>query len=335
MTAQSAETRGRGVLVTGAAGFIGSHLCERLVRDGHTVRALCRYTSRREVGNLLQLDRGVSEQIDLRFGDLRDDDFMHRVMAGCETVFHLGASISVPYSFEAPREVVSTNVEGTLNVLIAARDVAPGSVVHVSSSEVYGTAQYTPIDEQHPLQVQSPYAASKVGADSLCESFARAFQLPVVIARPFNTFGPRQSLRAVIPTIVEQAIASDEIELGDTRPTRDFVYVSDTVDALIRLASIADSRHSEAFNVATGADVSVAELVSLVGELLERELVVRHSEERLRPGASEVFRLQGDAGRIKEAVGWEPQVALRDGVRAVIDWMSERGPTATPWAYVT
>lgn len=333
--AEGPQTQRGTILVTGAAGFIGSHLCERLVRDGRSVRALCRYTSRRDLGNLRHVDGDVLDHLDLRFGDLRDADFMRRVMTGCETVLHLGASISVPYSFEAPAAVVSTNVEGTLNVLLAARDAAPRAMVHVSSSEVYGTAQYTPIDEQHPLHVQSPYAASKAGADKVAESFARAFELPVVIARPFNTFGPRQSSRAVIPTIVSQALASSEVVLGDIRPARDFVYVADTVDALIRLASIAESHGGETFNIASGTDISVADLVALVGELLERELTIAQGEERIRPGASEVFRLQGDPTRINESLGWETKVALRDGLRNVIDWMTEQGPAAAPRAYVT
>src|SRR6266511_3988597 len=225
-------------LVTGAGGFIGSHLCERLVRDGASVRALCRYTSRSDVGNLADLDAATGDEIEIHFGDLTDADFVARCMLDTTTVFHLGASISVPYAYVAPREVVSTNVEGTLNVLMAAqRPETPPRIVQVSSSEVYGTAQSVPIDEHHPLHAQSPYAASKVGADKLAETFQLSFGLPVVIARPFNTYGPRQSPRAVIGTIVRQALTGSEIRLGATEPTRDFVYVTDTVDALVRIAS--------------------------------------------------------------------------------------------------
>ncbi len=320
------------VLVTGAGGFIGSHLCERLVRDGADVRALCRYTSRREIGNLAQLPVDVRQSIDLRFGDLLDRDFVGRLVSRRTRVFHLGASISVSYSFEAPREVVRTNVEGTLNVLTAALDAAVERIVQVSSSEVYGTAQYTPIDERHPLAAQSPYAASKVGADKLAESFHLAYGLPVVIARPFNTYGPRQSLRAVIPTIISQALQHEELNLGSTSPTRDFVYVSDTIDAMVRLAR-SSAHPGETFNTATGKDISVADVVSVVGELLGRELRTVSREERVRPGSSEVHQLLGDARRIREAFGWEPATALRDGLAATIAWMRDR-PAVSSDVYV-
>lgn len=323
---------GARTLVTGAGGFIASHLCERLVRDGVPVRALCRYTSRREIGNLAELPDETRAELEIVFGDLLDRDFLAGTLAGCETVYHLAASISVPYSFVAPREVVRTNVEGTLNVLTAALD-AKSRVVHLSSSEVYGTAQYTPIDEGHPLHVQSPYAASKVGADKLAESFFLAFDLPVVVARPFNTFGPRQSLRAVIPTIVAQALEGDEVKLGATSPTRDFVYVTDTVDALVRLAA-EPTAAGETFNIASGAEVSVEDVVGLVGELLGRELRIESRPERLRPHESEVFQLCGDASKLRQTVSWEPATSLRDGLGAVIDWMTERRPGVTADTYV-
>jgi dTDP-glucose 4,6-dehydratase len=233
----------------------------------------------------------------------------------------------------APREVVRTNVEGTLNVLTAALEAAPARVVHLSSSEVYGTAEHTPIDEAHPLHVQSPYAASKVGADKLAESFFLAFALPVVIARPFNTFGPRQSLRAVIPTIVTQALDGDEVNLGATSPTRDFVYVTDTVDGLARLAA-EPTAAGETFNIATGTDVSVEDVVGVVGELLGRELRIVSRPERLRPHESEVFQLRGDASKLRQAVSWEPTTSLRDGLQAVIDWMTQRRPHLAADTYV-
>jgi NAD dependent epimerase/dehydratase len=320
-------------LVTGAGGFIASHLCERLVRDGVSVRALCRYTSRREIGNLAEVPDRTREELEVVFGDLLDRDFVAKAVAGCETVYHLAASISVPYSFIAPREVVRTNVEGTLNVLTAALESVAARVVQVSSSEVYGTAQYTPIDEAHPLHVQSPYAASKVGADKLAESFFLALDLPVVIARPFNTFGPRQSLRAVIPTIIAQALDRDEVRLGATSPTRDFVYVGDTVDALVRLAAD-PAVAGETFNIATGTDVSVEEVVGIVGELLGRELRIESRPERLRPHESEVFQLCGDASKLRQAVSWEPGTSLRDGLGAVIDWMTDRRPRLATDTYV-
>jgi len=322
------------VLVTGAGGFIGSHLCERLVRDGANVRALCRYTSERSLGNLVYADPAALEEMDVWFGDLLDTDFVAAAIRGCDVVFHLAASISVAYSFEAPRQVVATNVEGSLNVLSAAlREGAIDRIVHLSSSEVYGTAQYTPIDEQHPLHAQSPYAASKVGADKLAEAFHLSYELPVAIARPFNTFGPRQSLRAVIPTVIAQARAGSIVRLGATSPTRDFVYVADTVDALVRLAS-AGEVVGKTFNIATGVDVSVADVVELVGEILGRPLRIHVDEDRMRPPLAEVFQLQGDATHLREATGWQPEMSLRDGLQAVIEWMGQRdaAPTA-PEAY--
>jgi NAD dependent epimerase/dehydratase len=320
-------------LVTGAGGFIGSHLCERLVKDGTRVRALCRYTSRRDVGNLADLPDEARAELEIVFGDLLDRDLVGKAVADCETVYHLGASISVPYSFVAPREVVRTNVEGTLNVLTAAGDAATSRLVQLSSSEVYGTAQYTPIDEEHPLHVQSPYAASKVGADKLAEAFAVAFGLPVTIARPFNTFGPRQSLRAVIPTIAAQALAGDAIRLGAVQPTRDFVYVTDTVDALVRLAA-EPGASGGTFNIATGVDVSIADLVVIVGELLGRELEIETELERLRPGDSEVMQLRGDPSKLRGLVGWESATSLREGLEAVIDWLNRREPRVAVDTYV-
>lgn len=319
MTAASASR----ALVTGAGGFIGSHLCEELCKRGVHVVALCRYTSRRDEGNLVALPRDVREQIDVEFGDLRDRDAIGRLVRGVDTVYNLAASISVPYSFVAPREVAMTNFEGTLNVLAAALEAQVSRMIQMSSSEVYGTAQYTPIDERHPLDAQSPYAASKVGADKLAESFHCSYDLPVVIARPFNTFGPRQSPRAVIANVVAQALAGSELTLGALSPRRDFVYVGDTVDALIRLAG-SGGVAGETYNVATGVDRSVQDVVDLVGELLGRELQARSTEERMRPVNSEVHQLLGDATRLREATGWTPATAFRDGLANVIESM--RGP---------
>ncbi len=307
------------MLVTGAGGFIGSHLCETLVRRGESVRALVRYTSRRHEGNLAGLPPEVREAIDVRFGDLRDADLASRLVAGTNVVFNLAASISVPYSFVAPREVVSINVEGTLNMLCAARDEGVARMVQMSSSEVYGTAHYTPIDERHPLNVQSPYAASKVAADKLADSFRLSFDLPVVIARPFNTYGPRQSLRAVIPVVVSQALRGGDLNLGALTPRRDFVYVTDTVAGL--LALVEHEYVGGTFNIATGADVSVSDIVSLVGELVGRKLTVRTDEQRLRPVHSEVHQLVGDASKLHAATGWAPTTSLRDGLGAVVEWM--------------
>ena len=311
----------RRVVVTGAGGFIGSHLCAALVERGDHVSALCRYTSRRDEGNLTALAPELRAQIEVRFGDLRDGDFVGRLVRGHDAIFNLAASISVPYSFEAPREVVMTNIEGTLNMLSAAVAADVPRMVQMSSSEVYGTAQYTPIDELHPLDAQSPYAASKVGADKLAEAFGLTYGLPVVVARPFNTYGPRQSLRAVIAVIVAQALAGSALSLGALSPRRDFVYVRDTVAGLLALAD-----HSEiaggTFNIATGRDVSVQDVVDMVGELLGRELVVYNAEERMRPENSEVHQLLGDATKLREATGWEPRTDLREGLQSVIAWMT-------------
>ncbi len=315
--------QGRRVLVTGAGGFIGSHLCERLVAEGASVRAFCRYTSRGDVGALADVPEEVLGEIDVEFGDILDRDFVRRAARDVDVIMHLAASISVPLSYVAPETVVRTNVEGTLNVLGAARDRGDVRVVHLSSSEVYGTAQYAPIDEQHPLHVQSPYAASKVGADKLAESFHLSFGLPVVIARPFNTFGPRQSLRAVIPTVASQAVQGSTIELGSTAPTRDFVFVRDTAAALCRLGA-ATTGAGETFNIATGTDVSVDTVVEIVGELVGRELTVVQRDARMRPPTSEVFRLIGDAAKIRSAVGWAPETDLRQGLAAVVEWLRLR-----------
>lgn len=285
------------------------------------MRALCRYTSERSIGNLAGLEKATRDELDVWFGDLLDRDFVERAMASTDVLFHLGASISVPYSYVAPREVVTTNIGGTLNVLTAALVAAPERIIQLSSSEVYGTARYVPIDEDHPLGAQSPYAASKVGADKLAETFHLSYALPVVIARPFNTFGPRQSARAVIPTIIMQALTGDVIRLGEATTSRDFVFVTDTVDALWRLGST-DEHTGETFNISTGEDVSVAAVVDIVGETLGRELTIVQDEERMRPPTSEVFRLVGSAEKIERAVGWKPQTPFRNGIAAVVEWMA-------------
>lgn len=319
------------VLVTGAGGFIGSHLCEALVDRGAGVSALCRYTSRRDEGNLAALSPEVHDAIEIRFGDVRDRDFVGKLTRGQDAIFHLAASISVPYSFEAPREVVMTNIEGTLNLLSAAVECEVPRLVQMSSSEVYGTAQYTPIDERHPLDAQSPYAASKVGADKLADSFALTYGLPAVVARPFNTYGPRQSLRAVIAAIIAQALAGGELSLGALTPRRDFVFVRDTVAGLLALADHAELTGT--YNIATGKDVSVQDVVDMVGELLGRELVVCGTEERMRPVNSEVHQLLGDATKLREATGWAPRTDLKTGLQSVIEWMTGTAMVGRGGAY--
>ena len=312
---------GRSVLVTGAGGFIGSHLAELLVRRGAKVRGFVRYTSRGEHGWLDQVEPGIRDEIDVFAGDLANPEAVAGALAGCETVLHLGALIPIPYSYRHPREFVAANVAGTLNVLEAARRTEVRRVVQVSSSEVYGTAQTIPIPEDHPLHPQSPYAATKVGADQLALSYARSFGLPIVLARPFNTFGPRQSARAVIPTIVTQALTRDRIELGAVETTRDFLYVGDTVEGLARCAE-AEGVEGEVFNLGTGREHSIRDVVDLVLAATGKQLPVEVAQERLRPEASEVDRLCASVEKARAVLGWEAQVSFEDGLRRTIDWLT-------------
>jgi NAD dependent epimerase/dehydratase len=312
---------GRRVLVTGAGGFIGSHLAEALVHAGASVRAFVRYNSRGEYGWLEHSEPEVLREIDVFRGDLANPEALVGAVDGQEVVFHLGALIPIPYSYRHPREFVTANVVGTLNVLEAARGEQVDQIVVTSSSEVYGTAMTIPIDEQHPLHPQSPYAATKVGADQLALSYHSSFGTPVVIARPFNTFGPRQSARAVIPTIVTQALSGKTIELGVTATTRDFLYVADTVRGILRCGS-ADGVDGEVINLGTGTETSVMDVVDRVGRLLEREIAVALDVERVRPADSEVERLVADPTRARALLAWEPEIDLEEGLLRTIDWMS-------------
>ncbi len=321
MSAESQRWHGRKVLVTGAGGFIGSHLAELLARQGAEVRAFIRYTSRGEHGWLEQVSPETAEAIEVFRGDLANPEAVRSSMHGCEFVFHLGALIPIPYSYVHPREFVTANVEGTLNVLEAARQEEPARIVHTSTSEVYGTAQRIPIDEEHPLHPQSPYAASKVGADQLALSYRRSFGTPVVVARPFNTYGPRQSARAVIPTIVSQALSRDVVELGATSPTRDFLYVEDTAAGLAACA-MAEEVEGEVINLGTGSEVSIGELAERIVQLAGRDVSVSLDEHRLRPPDSEVERLVADTSKARQLLGWEPTVELDDGLRRTIEWLS-------------
>jgi NAD dependent epimerase/dehydratase len=312
---------GRQVLITGAGGFIGSHLAELLARAGANVRAFVRYTSRGDHGWLEDADPEAAKAIEVFRGDLANPEAVTNAMRGCEVVFHLGALIPIPYSYRHPREFVTTNVEGTLNVLEAARRAEPARIVHTSTSEVYGTAQTVPIDERHRLHPQSPYAASKVAADQLALSFQRSFGTPVVVARPFNTYGPRQSARAVIPTIVTQALSQDVVELGATSPTRDFLYVEDTARGIVRCAE-AHGVEGEVINLGTGTEVSIGELAERVMRLLGRDVPVALDQDRLRPQDSEVERLVADTTKAKDLLGWEPSVELDEGLQRTIDWVT-------------
>jgi dTDP-glucose 4,6-dehydratase len=308
-------------LVTGAGGFIGSHLVERLVDDGWQVRCLLRYNSRSSRGNLEHLDDNKLESLELVWGDLRDAESMAHCVEGCHFVFHLGAVVAIPYSYVNPSAFVETNVVGTQNILNAARrSELVERVIVTSTSEVYGTAQYVPIDESHPLQGQSPYSASKIGADHLAESYHRAFGLPVGILRPFNTYGPRQSMRAIIPTIITQLLARDKVELGNLSPRRDLTFVEDTADGFVRMA-IEDIPFGEPINIGHGSDISIGELFDLLKELTGSGAELVSDSSRVRPDKSEVMQLLASNEKAHEVMGWRPRHTLEDGLRKTIDWV--------------
>lgn len=310
--------QGKRVLVTGAGGFIGSHLAERLVREGARVRAMVRYGSAGRWGWLD--DSPLVKEMEVFAGDIRDSGNVRRAMEECDAVLHLAALIAIPYSYHAPDSYVRTNIDGTLNVLEAARLLKTPRVVHTSTSEVYGTALRVPIDEEHPLQGQSPYSATKIGADKLVESYYRSFDLPVVTIRPFNTFGPRQSTRAVIPTIITQALAGQEIRLGSLTPTRDLNYVSNTVDGFLLGASVADVE-GETINLGSGEEISVGDLAKSIIRLVGRDVPIVTEEQRLRPEKSEVNRLLADNTRARQRLGWKPEVSFEQGLTKTIEWM--------------
>jgi NAD dependent epimerase/dehydratase len=312
--------KGRKVLVTGAGGFIGSHLAERLVSLGANVRALVRYTS---TGHWGWLDQSLlKDDMEVVLGDVCDFFSVHKAMQGREVVFHLAALIGIPYSYRAPQSYLHTNIEGTLNVLQAARELATERVICTSTSEVYGSAQYVPIDEKHPLQGQSPYSASKIAADMLAESYFRSFGVHVTIARPFNTYGPRQSARAVIPTIITQALTGMEVHLGSLFPTRDFNFVEDTVEGFIQAAA-SDRAIGQVINFGTGVEVSIQDVLSEIEGLLGKKLILIGESARTRPDNSEVERLCADAGKARQLLGWSPRVQLKDGLRRTVSWIEQ------------
>lgn len=311
---------GKKVLVTGAGGFIGSHLAERLLELGADVRSLVHYNA---LGSWGWLDTSPHrERLDVVAGDLMDRDIVGSAVRGCDTVFHLAALIAIPYSYHAPASYVRTNVEGTLNVLQACRDASVERVVHTSTSEVYGTARRVPIDEEHPLQGQSPYSASKIGADKIAESFHLSFGLPVVTVRPFNTFGPRQSARAVIPTIITQCLTGNIVRLGSLHPTRDLNYVSSTVEGFVAAAA-SPAAVGHTINLGSGREISIGDLARLIVSLTGSKAEVHADETRVRPGNSEVERLLADNGLAARLLGWKPEVTLEDGLRKTVDWMRE------------
>jgi dTDP-glucose 4,6-dehydratase len=313
----------KNVLVTGADGFIGSHLAETLVRRGYNVRAMVLYNSFDSWGWLDDSPREIRDAIEVVAGDVRDQGFVRGVMKGQDAVMHLAALIAIPYSYVAPQSYVDVNVTGTLNVVSAARDLGTAAVVHTSTSECYGTAQFVPITEEHPLVGQSPYAASKIGADQIALSFHRSFEVPVTVVRPFNTYGPRQSARAVIPVAITQiAAGKTQIELGALSPTRDFNFVQDTVDGMIAILE-AGNTSGETINLGSGHEISIGELVTLIGSVMKKEVAVVSTAERMRPEKSEVERLLADASKAKRLIGWTPAFAGRDGLRRGLEITAE------------
>src|SRR3954471_14024194 len=311
---------GRAALVTGAGGFIGGHLVARLVAEGAHVRAFCRYNSRNERGTLDWLDPAVTADVEVVLGDLRDGEWVQQAADGADTIFHLGAQIAIPYSFVNPRDFFETNALGSLNVAQAALQAGVARVIHTSTSEVYGSARTVPITEEHPLEPQSPYAASKVAADKLMDSYHRSFDLPVCVLRPFNTYGPRQSARAIIPTIISQALAGSTLRLGSLHPRRDLTYVEDTAAAFVAAAT-SEGAIGRTIQLGTNHDVSVSDLVDMVSEVLGRELTVETDPARIRPDKSEVERLISGPLLARELLGWEPTVDLREGLARTIDWI--------------
>jgi dTDP-glucose 4,6-dehydratase len=312
----------RQVLVTGAGGFIASHLIEALVKKGARVRAFVRYNSRNDPGLLALLPTELLAKVEIIAGDLRDLPAVQAAIQDVSHVFHLGALIAIPYSYVHPAEVVETNIIGTLNVLLAGRQSNLVRIVHTSTSEVYGTALRVPIDENHPLQGQSPYSASKIGADKLVESFYRSFNLPVVTLRPFNTYGPRQSARAVIPTIITQALTQNVVLLGNLDARRDLTYVSDTVEGFLKVAE-APGVEGETFNLGTGSEVRIGDLAQEIISMVGRPVKIVIDSSRLRPERSEVQRLLSDNTLARQRLGWQPSVSLRQGLQATISWISE------------
>lgn len=308
------------VLVTGADGFIGSHLTELLLEQGYDVRAFTFYNSFNSWGWLDTLSKEKLEEIDVFAGDIRDPNGIREAMNGIDQVFHLAALIAIPFSYHSPDSYVDTNIKGTLNVLQAARDLETSRIIITSTSEVYGTAKYVPIDENHPYQGQSPYSATKIGADRLAEAFYRSFNMPISIVRPFNTYGPRQSARAVIPTIITQLFSGkEEIKLGSLSPTRDFNYVKDTANGFVEIAK-SDRTIGEEINIATEREISIGDLANELIKQINPNAKIICDEERIRPDKSEVNRLLGSNKKIKEITNWQPKYTFEEGLRETIEW---------------
>lgn len=317
------ELKGK-ILVTGADGFIGSHLVEELVDKGHSVKAFVYYNSFNSWGWLDNFPKEKLKKIEIFSGDIRDPNGVRTAMKGCDIVFHLAALIAIPYSYHSPDSYVDTNVKGTLNIIQAAKDLQVKRVLVTSTSEIYGTAQYVPINEIHPKQPQSPYSASKIGADSMADSFFRSFDMPITIVRPFNTYGPRQSARAIIPTIITQLLNGfTEIKLGDLTPTRDLLFVKDTVKGFVEIAK-SDSLIGHECNIATNSEISMQEMADTLIQLINPEAKITHDKMRIRPQKSEVFRLFGDNSKIIEHTNWQVEHTLEQGLSETIKWFSNR-----------
>lgn len=315
--------KGKKVLVTGAEGFIGSHLTERLVELGAEVTALVQYNSFNNWGWIDSFDKNVLDSIKVETGDIRELDGMNRIVKGNEVVFHLAALIAIPYSYLSPMAYVRTNVEGTTNVLEACRNHGVEKIMHTSTSETYGTALYVPIDEKHPMQGQSPYSASKIGADMIAESFYRSFNMPIATVRPFNTYGPRQSARAVIPTIISQILAGKkEIKLGSLTPTRDFNYVKDTAEAFIKIAE-SDNTIGQVINAGSNYEISIGDTVKKIINILGEDIKIICDENRLRPEKSEVNRLWADNTKIKQLTDWAPKYTIDEGLAETVEWIKK------------
>ena len=321
------DLKGKKVFVTGAGGFVGSHLVEALVKIGAKVRALVHYNSRNDWGMLEDIDKKVLKEVEVVNGDIRDGEGIRWMIKDQEVVFHLAALIGIPYSYVNPKDVIETNVLGSLNLLLAALDTNVEKFVHTSTSEVYGTAKYIPMDEKHPLNPQSPYAASKVSADQLALSFYHSYNLPVGLIRPFNIYGPRQSARAIMPNIIIQGLKGRKIKLGSFFPTRDLTYVEDAVKGFICFAQ-SDKTIGEIVHLGTNQQVSILELVDLIGQMLHKNLTAKSERRRVRPQKSEVERLVANISKAKRLLNWKPKISLEKGIEKTIKWMNENS-----WRY--
>lgn len=320
------------VLVTGAGGFIGSHLTECLFDRGAEVRAFVRYTSRADDGFIKYFPEDLKKNMDIVYGDIRELETVVKAMKGVDVIFNLAALVGIPYSYIHPQEVIEANTNGTLNVLMAARDAGVEKLVQTSTSEVYGTARYVPINEEHPKQPQSPYSASKIAADAIALSFYHSFDLPVAVARPFNTYGPRQSDRAVIPSIISQALTKDKLTLGNTNPTRDFTFATDTAEGFIKVAESEKSVGME-INLGTGKEISIEDLIKKIISLVGRDVSIEQDKERIRPAKSEVERLCADNTIAKSVLEWSPKVSLTDGLTKTIDFIKNNPDFYDPDKY--